>query len=59
MKIVLYSFALVAGAFGLYYLFRAIETSLAGGGLDFVRFVIGIVGIFLAALWVMRARNVK
>lgn len=59
MKIILYLFALVAGALGFYYLLRAIETSLAGGGIDAVRFVIGIVGIFLAALWVMRARSVK
>lgn len=59
MKVLLYLFALVAGGFGLYYLFRAIETTMSGGGLDVIRFVIGIVGIFLAALWVMRARAVK
>ena len=59
MKIVLYLFALVAGSFGLYYLFRAIEASMSGGWLDVIRLVIGVVGIFLAALWVMRARSVK
>ena len=56
MKILFYLLALVAGTFGLIALFRATENALGGGALDAVQFIIGIVGIFLAALWVMRAR---
>ena len=59
MKIMLYLFALAAGGLGLYFLTRAVQTLLAGGGMDPISFVIGIVGIFLAALWVMRARAAK
>jgi hypothetical protein len=59
MKILFYVLALVAGTFGLISLFRATENALAGGGLDPLQFVIGVVGIFLAALWVMRARAAK
>ena len=59
MKILFYLLALVASAFALIALFRAIETVLAGGGVDIIQFVIGVIGIFLASLWVMRARSAK
>jgi hypothetical protein len=59
MKILFYLLALVAGTFGLIALFRATESALAGGGLDAVQFVIGIIGIILATLWVKRARAAK
>ena len=59
MKILFYVMALAAGAFGMLALVRAVETSLTGGGLNSIQFVIGIVGIILATLWVKRARAVK
>jgi len=59
MKILFYLLALVAATFGLIAIFRATETALAGGGVDMIQFVIGIIGIFLASLWVMRARSAK
>lgn len=59
MKILFYVLALIAGTFGLISLFRAVESSLSGGGFNSIQFVIGIVGIFLAALWVIRARAAK
>lgn len=59
MKIVFYLLAIVAGAFGLLALIRATEASLSGGGLNSIQFVIGIIGIILATLWVKRARAVK
>lgn len=40
-------------------LVRAVESSLSEGGLNTVQFVIGIVGIILATLWVKRARAAK
>jgi hypothetical protein len=59
MKILFYLLAIVAGAFGLIALIRATEEALASGGLNTVQFVIGIVGIILATLWVKRARAAK
>ena len=59
MKILFYVLALVAGAFGMLSLLRAVESSLTDGGLNSVQFIIGIVGIILATLWVKRARAVK
>ena len=59
MKILFYLLALVAGTFGLIALFRAVESSLNGGGFSSIQFIIGIVGIFLASLWVARARAAK
>ena len=59
MKILFYILALVAGAFGMLSLVRAVESSLSEGGLNTVQFVIGIVGIILATLWVKRARAAK
>ena len=59
MKILFYLLALVAATFGLIALFQASQSALEGGGLNAVQFIIGIVGIFLAALWVMRARAAK
>ena len=59
MKMLFYVMALLAGTFGLFALFQATQTALAEGGIDTIRFVIGVVGIFLAALWVMRARAAK
>ncbi|HQU91183.1 MAG TPA: hypothetical protein PLK77_02745 [Pyrinomonadaceae bacterium] len=59
MKILFYLLAIVAGAFGLFALVRATEAALSGGGLNSVQFVIGIIGIILATLWVKRARAAK
>lgn len=59
MKYLLYILAAVAGLFGLISLFRAIEHLLTGGGFQIVQLVIGVVGIFLCWLWVMRARSIK
>ena len=59
MKILFYLLALVAATFGLIAIFRATETALAGGGVDMIQFVVGTIGIFLASLWVMRARSSK
>ena len=59
MKILFYLLAIVAGAFGLLALIRATEASLSGGGLNGVQFVIGIVGIIIATLWIKRARAAK
>ena len=59
MRILFYVLALVAGAFGMLALVRAVESSLSDGGFNSVQFVIGIVGIILATLWVKRARAVK
>lgn len=59
MKILFYILAMLAGLFGLLALFRATESALAGNGIDTVQFIIGIVGIFLASLWIMRARSAK
>ena len=59
MKVLFYLLALVAGTFGMIALFRATQSALAEGGIDIVQFIVGIVGIFLAALWVMRARAAK
>ena len=59
MKIVFYLLAIVAGAFGLLALIRSTETALTGGGLNGIQFVIGVVGIILATLWVKRARAAK
>lgn len=56
MKILFYLLAIVAGAFGLLALLRATEAALSGGGLNGVQFVIGIIGIILATLWVKRAK---
>jgi uncharacterized membrane protein len=56
MKILFYLLALAAGTFGLIALVRAVESALSDGGLNTVQFVIGIVGIILATLWVKRAR---
>ena len=59
MKILFSLLALVAGAFGLLALTRATEMALSGGGFSAPQFLIGIVGIFLATLWVKRARSAK
>ena len=59
MKILFYVMALVAGTFGLIAIFRATQSSLEGGGFDSIQFIVGIVGVFLAVLWVMRARSAK
>lgn len=56
MKILFYVLALVAGAFGLLALSRATQEALETGGFNTAQFVIGIVGIILATLWVKRAR---
>ena len=59
MKILFYFLSLVAATFGLIALFRATESALAGGGVDMIQFVIGVIGIILATLWVKRARAAK
>ncbi|MEO5858613.1 MAG: hypothetical protein ABIR33_06655 [Pyrinomonadaceae bacterium] len=59
MKILFYFLALIAATLGLIALFRATETALGGGGVDIIQFVIGVIGILLASLWVMRARAAK
>lgn len=58
MKILFYLLAFIAGTFGLISLVGAVESSLTGG-FNPIQFVIGIVGIFLATLWVMRVRALK
>jgi len=59
MKILFYLLAIVAGAFGLLALIRATETAMTSGEFSAAQFLIGIVGIFLATLWVKRARAAK
>jgi len=59
MKILFYVMALAAGVFGLLVLVRAVQSVLAGGGFDVVQFAIAIIGIFLATLWVKRAKAAK
>ena len=59
MNILFYLLALAAAAFGLIALFRSAETAMAGGGVDIIQFIIGVIAIFLASLWIMRARAAK
>ncbi|HKP68520.1 MAG TPA: hypothetical protein VJV05_04500 [Pyrinomonadaceae bacterium] len=56
MRILFYVLAAAAGLLGLLALFRTVEQVLAGNGLQAAQFVVGIVGIVLATLWIKRAR---
>jgi len=56
MRILFYILALAAGALGFLALLRAVENALSGNGLELTQLVIGVVGLFLAVLWVKRAR---
>ena len=56
MRILFYVLALAAGALGFLALLRAVENALSGNGLELTQLVIGVVGLFLAVLWVKRAR---
>lgn len=59
MKILFYVLALTAGIFGLVSLFQSIQSAMEGNGIDTIRLVIGVAGIFLASLWFMRAKSAK
>lgn len=59
MKILFYVLALGAGIFGLLVLFQAVQRALSDGGVDIFQFAIGVIGIVLAFLWMMRAKAAK
>lgn len=59
MKILFYVLAIAAAIFGLISLGRVIVTAVGGEGLDPVQLLLGIVSLFLASIWVMRARSSK
>lgn len=56
MRILFYVLAVGAATLGFLGLFRSIERALVGEGLDFAQFVIGVVGLLLAFVWIKRAR---
>lgn len=56
MKIVLYLMAVLAGAFGVLCMLRGVESYLNGSFAP-TSLILGIIGIFLALLWIKRARS--
>ncbi len=57
MKILLYVLATLAGLFGILALVRTIEVAALGGGINLVQVLIAIICLFLAVLWIKRART--
>ncbi len=57
MKILFYVLAAIAGLFGILALARTIEVAALGGGINLVQILIAIICLFLAVLWVKRART--
>lgn len=56
MRILFYVLAIAAAALGFLGLFRAMENALAGNAFEITQFVVGVVGLLLAFLWIKRAR---
>ena len=56
MRILFYVLAIAAASLGFLALFRAVEHTLEGNGVEITQLVIGVVGLLLAFLWIKRAR---
>ena len=59
MKVLFYVLAFAAGGLGFLGLLRSVEHAMAGNGLEFSQFVIGVIGVVLALIWIKRARAVR
>jgi len=57
MKILFYILAAIAGLFGILALVRMIEVAALGGGINLVQILIAVICLFLAVLWIKRARS--
>ncbi len=55
MKIVFYLMAVLAAAFGVLCLLRGVD-GVMNGNFSALNILIGVVGIFLAMIWMRRAR---
>ena len=59
MKVLFYVLAIAAGALGILGLLRSIEHMMAGNGLEFGQFAVGITGVVLGVFWIKRARAAR